>query len=215
MKPYRLRVKTIITVSSIISLIVFSAVLLIWHKADANKIGEILIHYGLIILPISILWWLVEKYGWHWKIFQSSRNILNIPPDFRGRWEGNLKRDNEDYEYQFVIEIRQTLSKIWVYSYMLINPSPSQISTSQSRIAEVGCDDSEEIFALCFFWQGDGGTVLQNNISKGIHDGYCMLYLFEKENPKKLIGTYFTNREPQTKGKINLQLTSHELKKRF
>ena len=208
MKPYRLKVKILITISGIISILVFATVLLIWHKAEAANLGEILIHYGLIILPISFLWWMLEKFCWHWKWIQKIRGALNIPPDFRGRWEGTLDRDGEEQPHRFVIEIRQSLSKIWVYTY-------SSRSSSQSYIAEIATDDSEVDFTLCYLWQGDGAEIAHRSIPKSIFKGYSLLQLYENENPKRLSGTYFTNREPQTKGKIELNWVSLPLKNKF
>ena len=208
MKPYRLKVKTLLTISGIISLLVFASVLHIWEHEDTKKLCKILLHTGLLILPISFLWWLLEKFGWHWSLIQKNRSSLNIPPDFRGRWEGTILREGESDPYKFVVEIRQTLSKVWVNTY-------SHRSTSQSSIAEIATDDSEGNFMLCFLWQGDDAEIPQRNIPKGIFHGYSLLQLYENETPKKLSGPYFTDREPQTKGKIELNWISFELKTKY
>ena len=208
MKPYRLKVKILITISGIISILVFAMILLIWHRVQEEKIGEILLHYGLIMLPISFLWWLFEKYCWHWKYIQNVRTTLNIPPDFRGRWEGTINRIGENNPHRFVLEVKQTLSKIWVYSY-------SSRGLSQSHIAEIASDDCEDTFTLCFLWQGDAAEIVHRNIPQGIFNGYSLLQLYENENPKKLSGTYFTNREPQTKGKLELIWVTYNLKNKF
>jgi hypothetical protein len=208
MKPYRLKIKILITISGFISILVLSAVLLMGHKVDNEKLFEILLHYGLIILPITLLWWLMEKIGWHWRWVQKIRSSLNFPPDFRGRWEGTLNREGEDNPHRFVLEIRQTLSKIWINTY-------SSRGTSISYIVEIATDDSEENFTLCSFWQSDSAEISHRNIPKSIFYGHSALQLFENETPKKLCGTYFTNREPQTKGRIEVDWISFELKNKF
>lgn len=208
MNPYRIKVKLLLTFSGLLSIICFSIVLLVWHSVNAEKLGEILLHYGFIILPISVFWWLLEKYCWHWTIIQNVRSVLNIPPDFRGRWQGTLHRDGEVSSHDFVIEIKQTLSKIWVYTY-------SSRSSSQSQIAEISCDDSEDNFKVCYLWQGEGGHIGERSIQKSIFNGYTILSLNEVDDPKKLSGFYFTNREPQTKGKIELSWVSLQTLKKY
>jgi hypothetical protein len=56
LKPYRLKIRLLLIISSIISIFVFSLVLIVNLKKDTEKFEEILLHYGLIILPISFLW---------------------------------------------------------------------------------------------------------------------------------------------------------------
>lgn len=208
MRPYRLKVNVIITVASLISLGVFSIVLLIFTQTKSNDIVEILIHYGFIILPTTGLWWILEKIAWHWKWVQGFRGILNIPPDLRGRWVGDFQREGENDSHSFVIEIRQTLSKVWIFTY-------SNRSSSKSQIAEIACDDSGNNFTLCFLWEGDGGEIEHRNIPKGIFKGYSLFLLFDHETPRRLSGKYFTNREPQTKGKLELLWDSETLLNKF
>ncbi|KAF0199763.1 MAG: hypothetical protein FD166_191 [Bacteroidetes bacterium] len=208
MKPYRINVKSMLTISGLISILVFALVLLVWHREDTGKIVEVLIHYGFIMLPISILWWFLEKNCWHWAWIQNYRTWLNISPDFRGRWEGTLNRVDENNPHRFVVEIRQTLTKVWIYSY-------SSRGVSISHIAEIGSDDSENNFSLCFLWQGDAAEIIGRNIPKSIFSGYSILHLFENENPKRLYGKYFTDRDPQTKGIVELSWVSYELQNKF
>ncbi|MBK9726504.1 MAG: hypothetical protein IPO86_00135 [Saprospiraceae bacterium] len=209
MIPYRLKIKPLITTSALGSIFIFAIILLVLHIADFKKLGEILIHYALILLPITILWFILEKKGWHWKYIQKYRTIVNIPPDFRGRWIGTLDRDGEEDPHTFVIEITQSMSKAQVYTY-------SRNGKSQSYLVEISSDLAEQKFWICYLWQGDGGKIEKRKIPAATFYGFTILELFEKESPKRLEGYYFTNREPkQTKGVIKVLQDSEELKNKF
>ena len=69
MKSYKLNIKVIIATVGILSLIIFSLVLIIFHIAKTESLGEILLHYGFIIAPVSVLWVLTDRYLWHTKLF--------------------------------------------------------------------------------------------------------------------------------------------------
>jgi hypothetical protein len=56
MKSYKLNIKVIIAAVGVMSLFIFSALLVLTKNAELESLGEILLHYGLIIAPISILW---------------------------------------------------------------------------------------------------------------------------------------------------------------
>lgn len=209
MIAYRLKIKTILTVSAIISIIIFSLVLLLNKIANFKELLEILAHYGAIVLPISGLWFAIENKLWYMRWLQNFKSIINIPPDFRGRWEGTIDRDDENDPHSFVFEIKQTLSRIQVCTY-------SNRSKSQSIFAEITTDEFEDKFNLCFLWQGNAAAIEKKSIPKGVFYGYSIMELFEKNEPKKLVGEYFTDRSPtQTKGKIELTWVSFELKGRF
>ena len=85
MKPYKLNLKSVIGIVGLLSLVIFSMVLVLLGEAEIGHIGETLLHYGYIIAPVSILWVSLDNYFWHTKLFQSIRKSLNVPPDMRGR----------------------------------------------------------------------------------------------------------------------------------
>ncbi len=211
MKSYKLNIKFIIATVGLLSLILFSSVLVSLGTAEMHNLGEILLHYGLIIAPISILWVVSDQYLWHTKLFQSMRKPLNIPPDLRGRWEGVLENADGSEPQKFVIEVKQTLSTLSVYSF-------STIGHSASILSEIASSEHEDSFTLCYLWQGE------INISTSVKDfhhkdhfyGYTMLNLHEHERPKILKGSYFTNHKPsQTRGGIFLTWVSHTIKRKL
>ncbi len=209
MKAYKLNIKTIVVIVGVLSLIIYSLVLVVFKLAKTEDLGETLLHYGYIIAPVSILWVTLDRYLWHTSIFQFLRKSLNIPPDLRGRWEGKLENADGSPPQKFVIEVKQTLTMLKVHSFSAISPSLSILS-------EIATDTHEESFTLCFLWEGQTHTDIKD-MHQGIRfQGYTMLNLIEHEKPRMLKGSYFTNFKPnQTRGGIELTWVSKDIKGKF
>ncbi|MBI5856346.1 MAG: hypothetical protein HZB42_01745 [Sphingobacteriales bacterium] len=209
MKSYKLNIKAIIVIVGTLSLFIFSFALILFKITDFHSLGEMLLHYGFIIAPISVLWVLMDHYLWHTRLFQSARKSLNIPPDLRGRWEGSLENTDGGPTQKFVIEVKQTLTKLRVHSY-------ASVAHSESILTEIASDTHEENFILCYLWQGETHTDIKDMHQGERFQGYTMLNLLEHESPKMLKGSYFTNRKGmQTRGGIRLTWVSDELKRKF
>lgn len=193
----------------ILSLIIFSLFLITFQVAETESIGEILLHYGFIIAPITILWALTDNYLWHTRLFQSIRKTFNIPPDLRGRWEGVLENEYEGNPQRFAIEVTQTLTTLCVSSF-------SSIGHSESILCEIASSNNENKFTLCYLWEGRINTSLKDLHQSEQFDGYTMLTLHEHEEQKKLIGSYFTNKKTgQTRGGIQLKWISNKLQSKL
>ncbi|HUS01557.1 MAG TPA: hypothetical protein VMY77_07515 [Chitinophagaceae bacterium] len=208
MKSYRINVKAIIAIVVILSLIIFSLFLISFRVAETESIGEMLLHYGFIIAPITLLWALTENYLWHTRLFQSIRKSLNIPPDLRGRWEGTLENADGSPSQKFVIEVKQSLTTLVVHSF-------SSIGYSEGLLCEIAASHNEEVFTLCYLWEG-GISASIKDIHSDHFAGYTMLKLNENAAPKTLRGSYFTNRTAlQTRGGIELKWISKTLKSKL
>ena len=209
MKSYRLNIKVIIVAVGIFSLLIFSLALVLFNIVDVKSVGTLLIDYAYIIAPTSLLWILIDKYLWHTGLFQSVSKSVNIPPDLRGRWEGTLENEMGSETQKFVIEVKQTLTSLNVFSY-------SSIASSISILPEIAISENEDNFILCYFWEGK-----MNSSIKVIHHverfhGYTILNLNKYEKPKTLTGFYFTNRvSSQTRGGIQLKWASADLKRKL
>jgi hypothetical protein len=209
LKSYKLNIKAIIVIVGVLSLFIFSTVLYFFNIADFEHLGETLLHYGYIIAPVTILWVSLDRFFWHTTLFQSMRKSLNIPPDFRGRWEGRLENADGSAPQKFVIEVAQTLTTLKVHSY-------STVGHSISVLCEIASDIHEEHFTLCFMWEGQAHTDIKDMHQGERFQGYTMLNLLEHEHPRTLKGSYFTNRrQSQTRGGIELQWISKEITKKF
>ena len=209
MKSYRLNIKAIIVAVAIFSLLIFALTLALFSIVDTKSIGSLLINYAYIIAPTSLLWILIDKYLWHTRLFQLMSKSFNIPPDLRGRWEGTLENEFDNNSQNFVIEVKQTLTSLNVYSY-------SSIANSISILPEIAISENEDNFILCYFWEG-----MTNSSIKVIHQvehlhGYTILNLNEYEKPKTLTGFYFSNRvSSQTRGGIEVRWISPDLKRKL
>ena len=209
MKSYKLNIKVLIAAVGIFSLIVFSIVLIIFHIAKMQTVTDILLEYAYIIAPTGFLWILTDTYLWHTKVFQSMRKSLNIPPNIRGRWEGTLENADGSDTQKFVIEVRQTLTTLHVHSY-------SSIAHSESILSEFAASFTEDSFTLCYLWHGKMNTSIRDIHQTEQFYGYTMLQLHERESPKVLKGSYFTNRSStQTRGGIELMWVSYKLKQKL
>lgn len=207
MKSYKLNINALIVYVGLISLILFSTVLLVFHLAEPKGLGEMLLHYGYIIAPVSILWVLTDHYLWHTKFMQFIGKSLNIPPDIRGRWEGTLENADGSGTQRFAIEVNQTLTKLRVCSY-------SSKAHSDSVLAEIASSASEDSFTLCYLWQGQLIKAMKDTNPAEIIHGYTMLTLDQKNSTKVLKGYYFTDVRPvQTRGGIELKWVSHSFRK--
>jgi hypothetical protein len=196
----------IITAVGIFSILIFSLILIIFHTANINTLGDLLLNYGYIIAPTGLLWVLSDKYLWHTNIFRTVRKVLNIPPDLRGRWEGTLENADGSDPQKFVIEVKQTLTSLHVHSF-------SSIAYSASILSEIASSYNEENFMLCYLWHGQLNVSIKDTHQAEQFYGYTMLNLHEHEYPKILKGSYFTNRiSSQTRGGIHLTWISHKLK---
>ena len=205
MKSYKLNIKAIIGAVGILSLIIFSMFLIVFRVAKTGSIGEMLLHYGFIIAPITILWVLTDHYLWHTRLFQSLRKSFNVPPDLRGRWEGTLENADGSEPQKFVIEVKQTLTTLYVHSF-------SSIGYSEGLLCEIAASHNEDKFTLCYLWEGGIGASVKDMHHGDHFAGYTMLRLNENTSPKSLAGSYFTNRKPsQTRGVIELKWVSKHL----
>jgi|SRR5690606_19368340 len=207
MKSYKLNINALIVYVGLFSLILFSTVLMVFKLAEPEGLGEMLLHYGYIIAPVSILWVLTDHYLWHTKFIQFLGKSLNIPPDMRGRWEGTLENADGSGTQKFAIEIKQTLTKLSVCSY-------SSKAHSDSVLAEIASSASEDQFTLCYLWQGHLAKAMKDTNAAEIIHGYTILTLNETNSKKILKGYYFTDIRPvQTRGGIELKWVSHAFRK--
>ncbi len=167
------------------------------------------LNYGFILAPITVLWIFIDRYLWHTSFLRAFRKSLNIPPDLRGRWEGTLENADGTAPQKFVIEVTQTLTAIKVHSY-------ATVGHSASILCEISSDPNEENFTLCYLWEGTAHTDIKDIHHAERFQGYTILGLNEHEDPRQFRGSYFTNRKPvQTRGGIQLQWVSRELKRKF
>ncbi len=209
-RPYKLEIKALIFYVSALCIFLFSGVLYIFRVTDHGKLIDLLWDYGTIVAPITLLWILLEKRLWRSRLLQNLKTYLNIPPDLRGRWEGYLASSKSPKEQRtFTIEVEQTLTTLNVTSY-------SSFGNSKSILAEIGSDEKEELFSMCYLWQGEINNKEGNAQHIQQFNGYTMLHYHRPLGKKEIDGTYFTDLQPeQTHGTIHLKWVSYDLQKQL
>ena len=205
MKAYRIKIKSVVAMSSIISILALLGYMRLVMHTPKHDLKEVLKDYGFIIVPAALIWEAIDRFfwrlGWFRFLFGS---ILHIPPNIRGRWKGTILINGLNESQDFFLEIHQTMTKMQVYTF-----SDQGKSKSESQFATITADELGKKFALNYMWQAEAAAIPEKNLPAAIFHGFTMLNIYE--NPKQLSGTYFTNRLPQqTKGELKLTLVSRK-----
>jgi hypothetical protein len=209
MKEYKLNLTVFFSVIAIFSMTVIGILLMITHKYNWTELITLVWNYGYVTIPLSIIWLYFEKKGWQNNFWKWTFKIMHFPPDLRGRWEGTIDRVGENCPHKFVIEIKQTMTKLQVYTY-------SSRGISESLIDTVASDKMEDDFTLCYLWEGETGVLPKQTVESGKFKGFTILKFIVHNQEKKLVGEYFTDRKPkQTMGKIEVTWMQKELFKQF
>lgn len=209
MKEYKLNIPLFITIIGVLSALISVSILVFTGSLKTKEVGQLALNYSFITVPLAVIWYLFENFGWNSVWFKFLRKFLNIPPDISGRWEGTLDRIDENNPHGFVIEIKQTMTKLQVYTF-------SKNGKSESIIDNIVTDKMKDDFQLTYLWEGHAGKLSGIDYSGGKFKGYTALNLIENEEERKLVGEYFTDRAPsQTKGHISVVWKSAKLKNEF
>ena len=153
---------------------------------------------------IGLLIVLIDRFLWKFKPFK----WLFLIDDISGRYKGeiifNHYQDNARDTREFFLEIEQSGSEIKLTTYF--KNSLESTSKSVSRSINITKDNFGNI-SIFMNYLNSGNPVL------GIpeHHGTNILHV----NNTKLDGSYYTDKEPQTKGLMKGKFISKKLKKSF
>lgn len=169
-------------------------------------------HWGISVSTfalISGLFGLINSYLWNIKPFC----WMYFVPDFSGRYEGTLLYEFRNEKCEIVSDklehikvIAQNGSGIVINSWT--KKKNGEISSKSTSIEASIVKEKDGTFSLIYNYLNEG------NFELGFspHYGTEVMKLVENENSKHLVGKYYTERMPfQTKGKIDLKLTSKKL----
>lgn len=175
-------------------------VLLLAILAIALYIG--FAYWGITVSIISIIsFFLLMLDRWLWKCKPFS--YLFWIQDFSGTYEGVLEYEYRDENCQTKTGKRkhqkviyQTASVIKISSFTFAeNGEPS----SPSKSIEVAViKDEDETFSLIYTYRNEGNAKLKFPP----HYGTEVIKFVESETIKKIVGEYYTNRMPQTRGQF-------------
>jgi hypothetical protein len=203
LRTVRVDPRKIALVSTSIFLVLYT-LLLVARGASIKTVVEAALRAGAITFLISAFWWWYNKYGWHKKLYGIEKWLYE-GPNLNGRWEGTVHRLKGDAPHKFVVEITQTSLSI---SYQTFSQNSNGHSLSAALVAPTEEGSSFELYSI---WQTD--TVKLNDSSaKDFFRGASVWTISAVDAHDKISmrirDNYFTDREPPTKGKLELQWVS-------
>lgn len=158
---------------------------------------------GLISSVTGGFWYLYDKFLWKINMFRFF-GWLSSTPDLNGRWEGTVNRTGENNPHAFVVEIKQTYSKLKYYVY-------TKNSKGESISAKFIKDEVEGKYKLVSAWKSKA----RNRTNPNEYDqfnGLSIMDYSEYNGQKRLTDIYFTNRNPRTSGETDLLFVDKKLR---
>jgi len=153
---------------------------------------------GVIVMGLLTLY---DKYLWKLPVL----NLLNNVPNLNGIYEGEIAYhyNEQDSTKSCRLEITQTCSNIKVKS--IFNKDGENDTQSVSEEAFIKTDDVGDQH-LYFYYHNQGSYKSGDTLDS--HDGMNVLEILKEKETVKLKGYYFTNRNPQTKGCMEVTKTT-------
>jgi hypothetical protein len=159
-----------------------------------------------VLVGLLVLW--IDLYLWKFPPF----NLLFQIPNVSGRYEGNINYLHPilkvEEKKKCVIEVFQTGSKVKFNCYF--KKKNSKEKTKSESLVETILKNDDGTVSLISTYRNYG---LPNQFQE--HSGTSILKFVENENGKFLKGIYYTNREPQTKGEMDVAFITNKLKHDF
>ena len=134
-----------------------------------------------------------DKLLWKYPVF----NLMTTIPNLNGYYEGNISFywDGENRTKASKMEIKQTCSNIKVTT--IFSKEKENSTQSVSTEAFIKTDEVGDQH-LYFYYHNQGSCKDGDTLDP--HDGMNVLKIKKDNNSITLQGYYFTNRNPQTKG---------------
>ncbi len=172
----------------------------------ANSTFKEIWKYIDLFSTVSLLFltlWFIDEIGWKWKIFKWLVDI----PNLNGRYEGSLvstyQTNGTNTVKDCAIEIRQTASKIKIFSYYGDPGTNNQTSIGYSHSEEI-VKEEDGFFSIYHVFSGEPDA-LQTKLTNHYGSSYMKYY----PDIKVLDGTYFNDRP--NKGSLKVSFSQIEL----
>jgi hypothetical protein len=165
----------------------------IWGYGFLQGIGPTAIVGGLL--------WAYDKWAWKWPVFSLLRKV----PDIGGVYTGkvNFRFGDQAGEKDCTMRIKQTCSHIKVEcEFSKVGESNTKSTSKEAIITSDAIGDYE----LIFLYHNPGSQLSGDPLTA--HEGTNILKISKNEGSIRLSGFYYTNREPQTKGTIDVVRTT-------
>lgn len=158
--------------------------------------------YGLLqgLGPTAIVMSTLYLYDkWLWKI--PCLNLINTAPNLNGIYEGTISfyHNGKNSEKYCKVKIKQTCSNLKVKSFFTKDGEDETHSTSLEAFISTDEHGDQRLY---FYYHNPGSSRAGNTLYA--HDGMNVLDIIIDKNSIVLRGYYFTNRNPQTKGSMEV-----------
>lgn len=174
---------------------VFSCIVV--ASQSLSVIAEIVVSAVSAFLIYSVLWWWFDLRLWRCSPFTRWHHIRNLNGVWKGKGISSFKNDEGAHlEYPFELSIRQTFTQM---------TCRVQTAHSISNATLVGLRCINDLEPLCFLEMVFSNRTKSEESAKNdrwpdVHEGFCRYSVMQDE----MNGNYFTNSNPQTKGRIVL-----------
>lgn len=143
----------------------------------------------------GLLYQLFDKVLWRWKLVRLVGG--SRVPDLNGEWYGLVTPGNAMHpsaRYDLTLSIRQTWTKIQV-------ELQANLSQSLSSVAFISCEDRK----IKYLYENVAGPAASPTMHS--HEGAATLQIDEERD--RLKGSYFTGRDRQSFGAIEVSRRAH------
>jgi len=160
------------------------------------------------LLLVSIFLFVVNKWGWKYKVFSWLVDIPNLNGRYKGKLISSFKdQQGNPIEKECVIEIKQTASYLAVNSYYADSGNTKTTSEAKSLCFDI-VKERDDSFVIRYIFTNEPDN-MQSVLEA--HDGTTKFKYFP--DIKALKGEYYNHR--QNKGQIEVTFESPTLKFRF
>jgi hypothetical protein len=130
----------------------------------------------------------IDEFGWKWKLFKWLVDIPNLNGRYEGILESTFQTSGADTIKNCAIEIKQTASKIRIFSYYGDPGTNNQTSIGYSHSEEI-VKEEDGFFSVYHIFSGEPDT-LQRDLNNHYGASYMKLY----PDIHVLDGSYFNER---------------------
>jgi hypothetical protein len=166
--------------------------------------NEVLLGLGPVTI-IGMLFYCYDRWRWKYPILK----WLNKIPNLNGKYFGNIEyeREGKNQTKRCELIIKQTCSVIKVST---IFKKDGENNTESTSIDSFILADETGDMKLYFYYQNQGSCMSGDTLNQ--HDGMNVLKIIKDKKNIELKGYYFTNRDPQTKGCMEVSKVIKEKK---
>lgn len=203
------QIRQIATVSGIIVIAVI-AISLVIFGIPPLEVFFALLRAGTALTITGAFWFLYDRLLWRIDFFRMW-GWLSPVPNLNGRWEGVIRRDENDVEHAFVIEIIQTYSSFQYQTF-------TKNSTGRSTTVAITKTETGNIFGVTATWETTTVKIGDPEHKETFRGASHWRVTYEDRPGKqrdrlKIVDDYHTNRS--TTGHLEVTRKSFELRNAY